>query len=229
MHIDRRTLLRGCAASACVAGLSATPALASTSRRVFDLYRGRSRIGEQVITVRNEGASVSVDIDIDINVRIIGLSAYRYTLASREVWRRGSLQSLSSRCNDNGTPNQVSARAVNGGVEVAGTAFSGVVRGAPGTTTYWTQEFLGRPVWISTHDGRPMNIRVQRAGNASIPAAGGSIAATKFACRGDIGRLDLYYDTNGEWVGSEFDARGETARFVLRDKGAAMSPLWVRA
>lgn len=229
MHIDRRTLLRSCAASIGVAALPATQAFASTSRRVFDLYRGRSRIGEQLITVRKEGATVSVDIDVDINVRIIGLSAYRYTLASREVWHSGALQTLSSRCNDNGTSNQASARAVRGGVEVAGSAFSGVVQGAPGTTTYWTQEFLQRPVWISTQDGRPMKISVKRGGNASIPAASGTIAVTKFACRGDIGRLDLFYDGNGEWVGSEFDAKGETARFVLRDKGAAMSPLWVRA
>ncbi len=229
MTLQRRDFLRGGAAAAALTVLPASGAFAATSRRVFDLYRGKSKIGEQVISVRRQSGSVQVDIDVDIAVRILGIPAYRYTLASQEVWQRGALRSLSSRCNDNGTANSVSAEAVSGGVQVSGSAFSGLVRGTPGTTTYWTQEFLQRPVWISTQDGRPMNISVQRAGNASIPAAGGSISATKFACRGDIGRLDLYYDANGEWVGSEFDAKGETARFVLRNKGAAMSPLWVRA
>ncbi len=229
MILQRREMLRGVAAAGVMTIAPAMPAMASTSRRRFDLYRGNSKIGEQVITVRREGATVGVEIDVDIAVRILGLPAYRYTLQSSENWRRGELATLSARCNDNGKRNSVQAQKVAGGVQVQGSRYSGIVQGTPGTTTYWTQEFLNRPTWISTQDGTPMRISVSRAGNATIPAAGGNIAATRFACRGDIGRLDLYYDASGEWVGSEFDAKGETARFVLRDKGAAMSPLWVRA
>ncbi|MEO0387635.1 MAG: DUF6134 family protein [Pseudomonadota bacterium] len=226
--IHRRDVLCGGAAAIAVSGI-AQPALAADSRRVFDLFRGRSRIGEQQIVVKRRGREVSVDIDIDIAVRILGLPAYRYQLASREIWQGGALAALSAQGNDNGKANQVTARRVSGGVEVDGSAYSGVVSGQPATTTYWAQEFLNRPVWISTQDGTPMRVRVSRAGSARIEAAGGDLAVTKFACRGDIGRLDLFYDASGEWVGSEFDARGETARFVLREKGAAMSPLWVRA
>ena len=44
------------------------------------------------------------------------------------------------------------------GVEVEGTAFQGVIKGNPATTTYWSQAFLERPVWISTQNGLPFNV-----------------------------------------------------------------------
>lgn len=222
--LDRRTMIGGALAAAATA-----PVHASESRRLFDLYRGRSRIGEQEIRVIRRGNEVEVDIDCDIVVKMLGMSVYRYDIESREIWRRGSLVTLAARTNDNGTAHRVQAQQSSGGIQVQGTRFSGVVPRQPATTTYWAQEFLTRPVWISTQDGTPMNVSVSRAGSTIVQAATGPISATKFACRGDIGRLDLFYDARGEWVGSEFDARGETARFVLRSRGGEMAPLWVSA
>lgn len=221
MTINRRHFM-GAGALALLAPL---PALAD-GPRVFDLYRGRSKIGSQTLTVNRTGDQVNVSVSIDIDVRIMGLSAYRYQLESRETWLRGALQTLSARTNDNGSDEQVVASAVSGGVRVEGTAYEGVVSGNPATTTYWTQAFLERPVWISTQNGYPLDVQATKAGTVEVPTPTGPTTAVAWNVRGDIGRLDLFYDRNGEWIGNAFEARGEQARFVLAERGRDIASLW---
>lgn len=225
MPLFRRDMLRtaGAAGAAlCLPGLG----LAAQGPRLFDLYRGRSKIGEQTLTVTPEGRDLGVAVNIDISVRILGLPAYRYRLESREIWSDGRLRRLDARCNDNGTDERVSALSGRGGVEVDGTAYQGVVDGNPATTTYWSQAFLERPVWISTQNGLPFNVSCRPAGPVRVPAPEGDLRATRWQVRGDIGRLDLFYDDSGEWVGNEFEARGQEARLVLARRGRNLADLW---
>jgi hypothetical protein len=204
------------------------PTLAATGTRRLELYRGSSRIGDKQITVRRDGDTVTVTTDIAIAVRVLGLTAYRYTLESREVWENGRLASLDARTNDDGTAHFARAERSGDGLAIEGSEYSGTVAGNPATTTYWSPAFLERPVWISTQDGRPWQVRAQAVGMEPFPTAAGSVNATRWRVRGGL-ELDLFYDGAGEWVGTEFDARGETARFVLASRGAALRPLWGNA
>lgn len=225
MPLSRRDMLRTTGAAGAALFLPGM-ALAAQGPRVFELYRGNSKIGEQTLTVTPEGGDLKVAVSIDISVRILGLPAYRYQLESREVWSDGRLQRLDSRCNDNGKDERVSALSHRGGVEVDGTAYKGVIPGNPATTTYWSRAFLERPVWISTQNGLPFNVSCRPAGPVRVPAPEGKIAATRWQVRGDIGQLDLFYDDAGEWVGNEFEARGQEARFVLARRGRNFAGLW---
>ncbi len=225
MPLSRREVLWSAGAAAASLYL---PSAASAAQgvRLFELYRGNSKIGEQTLTVTPEGGDLKVAVDIDISVRILGLPAYRYELESREIWSNGQLQRLDARCNDNGKDERVSALSQSNGVAVDGTAYQGVISGTPATTTYWSQAFLERPVWISTQNGKPFRVTCSQAGPVRVPAPEGQIAATRWQVRGDIGRLDLFYDDRGEWVGNEFDAKGEEARFVLAQRGRNFAGLW---
>lgn len=227
MYLTRRAALIGGLSTMVLAG---SPAHAASGTRRLELLRGDERIGEKRISVRRTGVQVDVETTIDIDVRLVGLPVYRYQLTSRESWSNGALASLTAQTNDNGARHFVNASGANGRVQVEGSEFTGTVDGNPATTSYWSPAFLERPVWISTQDGRPLNVTARRMGEVAFPTASGSmIPATRWRIRGGIEGLDLFYDRNGEWVGSEFDARGETARFVTASRGAALTPLWVNA
>jgi hypothetical protein len=199
---------------------------ASASRRLV-LFRGDSRIGEQTLSVTRSGDRVDVAVDIEIDVNIIALPVYSYRLSSRETWNGGALDSLEAECNDNGTEHFARATRSAGELRVEGSEFTGTVPGNAATTTYWTPAFLDRPVWISTQDGRPLDIRATNGGSVDVPTVGGeTISATRWRIDGDLDNFELYYDAAGEWVGSQFQARGETARFLLADRGGALAPLW---
>ena len=224
--MQRRDFLRLGGATTAVCLAAPLTLRASTGPRVFDLYRGRSNIGRQTLSVQRQGSQINVAVDIDINVRILGLPAYRYELSSREVWAGGTLQRLESRANDNGTQHSVSALRKASGLQVEGSVFQGQVSGNPATTTYWSQAFLERRTWVSTQDGTPMKVSASSGGGVSVPTPQGAVSATRWKVRGDIGRLDLFYDANGEWIGNEFDARGQKARFVLAARGRDIAGLW---
>jgi hypothetical protein len=226
MMIGRRALLLAAGAAGLVQAL---PAAASVGQRRFALYRGDSRIGTQTIAVRRAGEAVEVAVDVDIEVRVLGISAYRYTLQSDEIWQDGALLRLVAQCNDNGEANFVRAERNGAELVVEGSKYSGRVGGTPATTTYWSPAFLERQVWISTQDGRPWRVSASRSDTVSYPTAAGDVTATRWRIGGELAGLDLFYDAAGEWVGSEFEARGETARFVVETRGAALSPLWTAA
>lgn len=204
-------------------------ALASSGQRRFEIYRGDSRIGAQALSVRRSGSTVEASVDVDIAVKLLGLTAYRYTLQSSETWQDGELVALNASTNDNGTAHFARAERQGGELVVEGSEFSGRIGGRPATTTYWTPAFLERSVWISTQDGRPFRVAASNLGSEAFPTAGGTVTASRWRIGGELQGLDLFYDAAGEWVGNEFEARGETARFVVEARGAALAPLWVAA
>ena len=216
MALQRRSLLAGLGGAAFLCSGLPNMAEARTVTRTFDIMRGRSRIGSEKLTVTRNGGAVSVAIDVDIKVRILGLPAYSYTLRTRENWEGGRLVSLNSKCNANGKSDFAKARATRSGLKDEGSK-------SPGT--YWAQGILPRPVWINTQTGYPMEIQARKVGIVPFPYGGGTTRAAKYRCTGDIGLLDLFYDANGEWIGNEFEVRGQKVRFVVASKGAALAPL----
>lgn len=229
MRGDRRAFLGTGAAALCASLLTPGAARAASASRLFHVYRGDSRIGSQSLSVARDGADLHVSVAVDIDVRILGFSAYSYRLRSDETWRRGQLMQLASRTDDNGTRDHVTARRQGDTLRIDGSRFAGTLRGNPATTTYWTPDFLRRDVWISTQGGQPLSIRVQKGGPATVAAEGTRIPATRWLVRGDIGALDLFYDARGEWIGNEFEAKGERARIVVARRGGALTDLWSAA
>ncbi|MEL6677192.1 MAG: DUF6134 family protein [Pseudomonadota bacterium] len=200
-------------------------AFAETARRQFKIVRSGSDIGRQEITVDRNGDRLRVSIDIDIAVKLLGITAYRYRMTNVETWSGGKVQTISARTNDNGTDAFVEAERSVAGLVVNGSSYSGTLSGDLATTTYWTKEFLSRPVWVSTQDGAPFDVRARQAGSTQFPTASGTVPTTEWQTSGDL-ELALFYDTQGEWVGSEFDAQGSAARFIALGTSDRLAALW---
>ena len=214
---DRRSFIAGGAASL------AAPILlrASTNgTRIFRVVRDGSDIGQHTLFVSRSGADVQVAIDIELKVKILGITAYRYEMTNREVWRDGMLISMDSKSNDDGAPAYSRCRAAGGEIEVDGSVWSGVVAGDSASTTYWTKAFMKRPLWISTADGDPLKVSAAPAGAGEI----GGIATEKFKISGDMD-IDLHY-RGDEWVSVRFDAGGEDAFYVPVDMNQTMASVW---
>lgn len=194
---------------------------ASTSgARTFRVLRDGDDIGVHTISVNRSGADVQVAIDIELKVKILGITAYRYEMANREVWRDGMLISMNSKSNDDGAPAYSRCKAAGGKIEVDGSVWSGVVAGNSASTTYWTKAFMDRPLWISTADGDPLKVSAAPAGAGEI----GGIATDKFKISGDMD-IDLHYKGD-EWVSVRFDAGGEDAFYVPVDMNQTMAAVW---
>ena len=221
--LPRRAVLAGGLAGGLVAALPRR-ALAAGGERRFEVLRDGDPIGEQVTSVARDGEALEVSVRVRILVKVLGIGAYRYELDSRERWEGGALVSLDGETNDDGE-RQVARVRREGGRLVSSGSWSGEIPEGAATTTYGTPEFLERGTWISTQTGRPLAVSVAQAGSAEIPGPDGPLTARRWQVSGDID-LALFYDDRGEWMGSAFDAGGETARFRALSAAPALAPLW---
>jgi hypothetical protein len=225
MRLSRRdVMLTGAALALCPGAVAAQAARAT---RELALYRGGVHIGTQSLAVRRDGEEVGVDIALDIAVRMFGLTVYRHTVEARELWRSGRLVSAEAATNANGRRTSMRAGRDGDAVAVDGSAFTGRVGGNPATTSYWSPAFLSRGVWIDLADGRPRRVTARNLGVERFPTLSGAVEAARWRIGGEVDPVDLFFDAGGEWVGNEFEAEGEIARFVVAGQGASLTALWV--
>ena len=208
--MDRRTFLAGSALGALILP---APAMAATASREFRILRGDSDIGRHRLDARQTAEGFEVRIDIDIAVKLLGITAYRYEMENTELWSDGRIVRVTSRVNDDGDSHFATIAANGNGLMVDGSEYSGPVSADAATTSYYAPAFLNRSPWISTQSGRPLDVRASQTG------------AGRWRVGGDIQKT-LIYDAAGEWVGSEFDAKGELARYEVIGGSGAIAALW---
>lgn len=220
MMLSRRAALIGLGA-----GLLLPPAsfAAEGGRRSFTVLRGGDPFGTHLIDVRlGEGGAAEVAIDIELRVKMLGMTAFSYTMENREVWKGGRLVSMNSVVNDDGEADFARAKAVGDEIEIDGSGFQGRVPGDAVSTTYWSRAFLERKIWINTQTGVPIDVVTAAAGPGSV----GGIATERFTAKGEKLDIVLHY-AGEEWVSVEFDAGGEPAAYVPESLNAELAPVWV--
>lgn len=221
MAITRR------AATAALGAALFTPYLsraAERGARQFRIIRDGDDIGFQSNAVRLIGDVIAHECEVSIQVKVFGITAYRYEMSYAEEWRGGQLISLESTCNDDGDPFRVTARRTADVLEIDGTGFQGVQSGEVATTSYWAFPFLSRPVWISTQSGEPFQMQARKAGGENVAGPGGTVNVDKWVITGGY-EVDALYSSD-EWMGIEFDAGGERARYIPDNVEPQFMPVW---
>lgn len=158
-----------------------------------------------------------IAIDIMLKVKVLGITAYRYEMTNREVWKGGRLVSLNTKVNDDGTKDFATASQAGDQLDIKGSRFTGQVAGEAVTTTYYTTKFIERRPWISTQSGAPLDISIKPEGRAKWWQVTGEL------------ETKLGYDAAGEWVNCEFDAGGEPGVYEVAAQSGKIAELWAAA
>lgn len=211
--MQRRVFLAGCAGAA----LLPAPVLAAQkASRSFRIIRDGSDIGTHDLTAVLGPNGFEIDIRIRIAVKVLGITAYRYELDNREVWKDGRIVSVASTVNDDGTKDRSNVRAKGDGLIIDGSSYSGPAPIEAVTTSYYATPFLKRRPWISTQTGKPLTVAIAPEGRANWFRTSGELTTT------------LGY-TNGEWTGCEFDAGGEPGTYEVIRQSGKIAALWAQA
>lgn len=221
MLLSRRSTLIGLGAS-----LSAPSILraAESGGRRFVILRDGDDIGFQSNKVTRRGDVIVHECQARLKIKVLGITAYRYELDFVEEWRNGDLMSMTSRCNDDGDDDFVEIRRASDALEINGSGYQGPCPLGVATSSYWSYDFLQRPVWISTQTGALLNMTAARAGAAEIPGPTGPIAAERWTLTGDYEANVFYKDR--DWVSISFDAGGEEAIYVPDSDTGQFMPVW---
>ena len=175
--------------------------------------------------IRKSGKKVVADIEVEISVKILNFDAFSYKLKNKETWVSRTLTKLSSETLVGNKKEYAKGKRTNKGFEIEGSKFSGVVKGNPATTSYFSPDFLTRKTWISTQDGDPLAVSTSKIGSDMAKSINGDIPAILWKVTGDL-ELDLLYSEEGKWIGSRFLAGGSKAEFILQNSSGNMHSLW---
>ena len=210
--LDRRMFLGSAAAAL------AAPALASEkASREFRIIRDGDDIGSHRLDAVLGPNGFEVAIELRIAVKGLGITAYRYERDNREIWTSGAIATVDSRVNDDGTKDFFKATRKESGVAIEGSRYTGLVSQDAVTTSYFATPFLQRQPWVSTQSGAPLKLTVKPGGKERW-----------WSVRGELD-TDLGYDASGEWIGCEFDAGGELARYEIASGAGRIGALWASA
>jgi len=183
-------------------------------RAEFEVLRNGQPFGRHVISVSEAGGVLRVQNNVSLRAGVGPVTVFRYEQNCAETWRAGALAGL--QCSTLKDGRRVEVRADTAGDRLRVVA-GGQERFFPigaFPTTWWTRPPTGADAFIDTETGAPMRVQVTRVGRETIEVSGEAIAAERIRVEGSL-TVDLWYDTQGRWVGCEFTARGQTISYRL--------------
>ena len=198
---------------------------ATEANREFLVKWRNMAIGSSNIRVKRDQKKLRAEIDVNLVVKIFGITFYSYSLKNRELWEEGQLIKLTSEAQENKKRDQLSVHKKANNLHIEGSKFTGEISENAATTSYFTSDFLLRKIWINTHNGKPLNVDFMASGEENISTFSGDRVAKKWVNSGDLD-LSLFYDTNGDWIGSSFPVRGEQATMILNKEKNSINDLW---
>lgn len=202
MKIALRTIAATVVGSFLVA---ASPALAETLN--YTVLRDGKTIGTHAVQIDQNGAQTQVSVETDIAVKVLFVTAYKFKHSSKETWAGGTLQSISSKTDDDGTPKELTARAEDGRITV-----DSIVKGqerrqfADATAlpaSLWNPATVSQSALLNTLDGQIMKVSIEDMGTETVDAGGVPLAAHHYAISGELTR-DLWFDDAGRLVRMRF-------------------------
>ena len=198
---------------------------ATEANREFLVKWRNMAIGSSNIRVKRDQKKLRAEIDVNLVVKIFGIKFYSYSLKNRELWEEGQLIKLTSEAQENNKKDQLSVHKKANNLHIEGSKFTGEISENAATTSYFTSDFLLRKIWINTHNGKPLNVDFMASGEENISTFSGDRVARKWVNSGDLD-LSLFYDANGDWIGSSFPVRGEQATMILNKEKNSINDLW---
>ena len=188
---------------------------------VFDVYRnGDTPFGTHAVNFSRDGEDLLVSIDIELRAGLGPITVFRYEHQSTERWRDGQLVGLRSETLKDGDRFEVSAARNGDSLNVQGEApeTGALALEYPLTilpSSHWHGYQTGEYDILNTEYGDDLDVTVEYLGEEMLEADGQQINTRRYRLISDL-TVDLWYDENGRWAGCEFEARGQTIRYVRR-------------
>lgn len=184
-------------------------------RLVFDVFRDGSKFGTHAVSFSMSGDTLTVDSDIELKVAIGPLTLFHYVHDVTERYSAGRLVSVAARTKKDGKWKELSAAAAEGGLNVMGAAFRGLLKGAVIPSTHWNIAQMKQPAMFSTETGAMLPMTVVDMGIERVRVGAGTIEARKYLVKSEL-EAAFWYDASGRWVKCAFEAEGSKIDYVLR-------------
>lgn len=216
--VSRRAFTTGLTAVSLLPGYAFAKPEAPTALKIF--LDGR-QVGAFGVVLGRAGDELRAEVDIDIKLRgIAGIPLYSYSLSSKEIWKSGLLQSLSSDVRKGQKSHRIEVGRLGKRLLVSSDNFNGEAPNDVGTSSYFSQEMLDRKTWINTDNGKLIAMNTKRERRVEI-------AGQEFVEFSTTGELEtrVFYTDDGRFGGAIFDVKGRQAQILPGHVSAVSSKL----
>jgi hypothetical protein len=188
---------------------------------VFSAFRNGEKIGQHTVTFKHDGNEFIVTTSVDLAVKVIGMTVYRYTLHSKEVWSGYTFQSLTAQTDDDGNKSFVHAQHTGDAVIVDHDAAGTMRESMPGSlipASHWNILQVRQAALLNAQRGTQAKVTVTPLGRETIKTASGQVAADHYRYEGDM-IMDQWFDDKGRWVKTIFKVTsdGSKVEYVLQN------------
>lgn len=198
-----------CLPVALAALLVSVTADAATSTWHFEARLDGKSVGTHHFSVEGGDGGRVVTSSARFDVRILGIPAYRYVHRAREHWSGDCVSGFESRTDDNGAVVEVSARAIEGVLDVHRNGARERFPGCVMTFAYWNPAMRTRSQLLNPQTGRFDSVQIALAGSGTVEVRGRDVAARRWRIRATGRTIDVWYAQEGdEWIGLDASLEG---------------------
>jgi Family of unknown function (DUF6134) len=188
---------------------------ADGARLEFDVLRDGGQFGTHVLKFTREGDTLTVDTDVELRVSFGPLTVFEHLHDVTEKYLGDRLIWIGSRTKTGGKWKTLSVEPVEGGFNVKGEKFKGVLKSPIIPSTHWNEDQMRQGFLFSTETGEKLPMKVTDRGVEKIKAGGAMIDARRYDVDSELD-ASFWYDAQGRWVKTAFDAQGSKIEYVLR-------------
>lgn len=181
----------------------------------FDVMRDGGEFGTHIVKFTREGDALTVKTDVALKVTFGPITFFDYAHDVTERYNAGKLVGVSSRTKQDGKWKTLTVQPTEGGFDVKGAKFKGVLTGTIIPSTHWNRDEMNQPTMFSTETGEMLKMKVKDRGMEAVKVGTQTIQAQRFDVDSDID-ASFWYDAQGRWVKTYFETQGSKIEYRLR-------------
>ena len=185
------------------------------SQLAFDVTRNGDALGTHIVSFTKQGDALTVKTAVQLKVALGPITFFDYEHDVTEKYLGSRLAWVGSRTKKDGKWKTLSAEASEGGLDVKGSKFKGLMQGVVIPSTHWNMDEMKQSSMFSTETGEKLPMKVVDRGIEQIKAGGTTISARRFDVSSELD-ASFWYDDKGRWVKCAFEAEGSKIDYVLR-------------
>jgi hypothetical protein len=178
-------------------------------------HQDRGDIGTLTIVSTRQGDERVYDQTLRIAVKVLFVTAYHQESERKEVWRGARLIAYDASTDDDGKKSKIAGRAEGDSFVIDGPAGHIVAPGTVYPSNPFDPGIVKATLLMDTSSGKLLHVTVTPGAEETVTAAGGTVAARRYAVTGDLQR-DLWFDTTGRLLQFAFKNDGALITFTLK-------------
>jgi hypothetical protein len=183
----------------------------------FDVTLDGLSIGTHRFALMEDAGERRIVSDAHFRVRLLMIDAYSYDHHADEAWRGDCLQSLESRTVERGKATLVHGRLGDEGFVLETPRGRENAGACAMTFAYWNPRIYEQRALVNPQTGALTPITVKRVAHARVTAHGAAADATGFHIETEKTHIEVFYASNGEWIGLRSTTReGHVLDYRLR-------------